>query len=73
MSIEYSVSPDGEKHALPSQEKYKSELTRLKKEVTRHRKQGREIVVVMGVGFVGVAMAAVIADTEDEKGTPVNM
>jgi UDP-N-acetyl-D-mannosaminuronate dehydrogenase len=30
----------------------------------------REIVVVMGVGFVGVAMAAVIADAVDEKGKP---
>ncbi len=68
MSTEYSVSPDGEKFSLPSKEEYKKEITRLKREITRQRKLDREIVVVMGVGFVGVAMAAVIADTVDKKG-----
>ena len=32
------------------------------------RKEGKEIVVVMGVGFVGAVMAAIIADTKDENG-----
>jgi UDP-N-acetyl-D-glucosamine dehydrogenase len=31
---------------------------------------GREIVVVMGVGFVGAVMAAVVADSEDPNGQP---
>ena len=31
------------------------------------RGEGKEIVVVMGVGFVGAVMAAVIADTVDKK------
>jgi nucleotide sugar dehydrogenase len=70
MNKEYSVSPDGEKFAIPSPKEYKDELKRLKTVVARHRKQKREIVVVMGVGFVGVAMAAVIADTVDKKGKP---
>ncbi len=70
MSIEYSVSPDGEKFALPAKEDYKKELKRLKTAVAKHRKLNREIVVVMGVGFVGAAMAAVVADTEDNKGNP---
>ncbi len=35
------------------------------------RKEGKEIVVVMGVGFVGAVMAAIIADTVDkETGKP---
>ena len=67
MSIEYSLSPDGEKFPLPTKEDYKVELKRLKALVKKHKKLNREIVVVMGVGFVGVAMAAVIADTEDKK------
>ena len=67
MSIEYSLSPDGEKFTLPTKEDYKVELKRLKALVKKHKKLNREIVVVMGVGFVGVAMAAVIADTEDKK------
>ncbi|MCK4793694.1 MAG: hypothetical protein KAV87_58740 [Desulfobacteraceae bacterium] len=32
--------------------------------------KGREIVVVMGVGFVGAVMAAIVADTIDEIGQP---
>ncbi|RJR15770.1 MAG: GDP-mannose dehydrogenase [Nitrospiraceae bacterium] len=70
MSIQYSVSPDGEKFALPSEQDYKKEFERLKKEIARQKKMDREIVVVMGVGFVGVAMAAVVADTVDKKGRP---
>jgi nucleotide sugar dehydrogenase len=70
MSIEYSVSPDGEKFPLPGTEEYKKEFSRIKKEVERQKKLKREIVVVMGVGFVGVAMAAVIADAVDKKGKP---
>jgi len=31
---------------------------------------GREIVMVMGVGFVGAVMAAVVADSKDKKGNP---
>ena len=70
MSTEYSVSPDGEKFALPAKEDYQKELKRLKTTVAKQRKLNREIVVVMGVGFVGAAMAAVVADTEDKKGNP---
>jgi nucleotide sugar dehydrogenase len=40
----------------------------LKKIVDKQRAQGREIVVVMGVGFVGAVMAAVVADSVDKKG-----
>ncbi len=32
--------------------------------------EGKEVVVVMGVGFVGAVMAAIIADAEDEAGRP---
>ena len=68
MSKDYSVSPDGEKFLLPGKDEYAKEFKRLKTLVARQRKIKREIVVVMGVGFVGVAMAAVIADTVDKKG-----
>jgi UDP-N-acetyl-D-mannosaminuronate dehydrogenase len=70
MKIEYSVSPDGEKFPLPAEKDYGEEFSRLKKIVAKQKKMKREIVVVMGVGFVGAAMAAVIADTEDKKGKP---
>ncbi|KPJ69826.1 GDP-mannose dehydrogenase [candidate division WOR-1 bacterium DG_54_3] len=67
---EYSFSPDGEKFRLPGPGDYAKELERLKALVSQQRLLGREIVVVMGVGFVGAVMAAVIADTEDKKGNP---
>lgn len=70
MSVEYSVSPDGERFPLPTQKEYQEEFKRLKAVVAKHKRQKREIVVVMGVGFVGAAMAAVIADTVNKKGKP---
>jgi len=49
---------------LPAKEDGEKEFQRLKKIVKRQRDLGREIVVVMGVGFVGAVMAAVIADSK---------
>lgn len=70
MSEKYSVSPAGEKFALPKPEDYKTEFEDIKKRVTEERAKNREIVVVMGVGFVGAVMAAIVADTVDESGKP---
>ena len=68
--IEYSISPSGDKWPLPTKEKYVVELARLEKLVGKAREEGKEIVVVMGVGFVGAVMAAIVADTADKKGRP---
>jgi len=65
--MEYSISPDGEKFNLPNEEDYKLEYERLLKLVNTQREQGREIVVVMGLGFVGAVMAGVVADSVDKK------
>ena len=70
MVAAYSVSPDGEKFHLPGPDDYEKESKRLEATISDQRALGREIVVVMGVGFVGAAMAAVVADTEDENGEP---
>ncbi len=70
MSEKYSVSPSGEKFPLPKPEDYKNEFENIKKRVKQERAKGREIVVVMGVGFVGAVMAAIVADTVDKKGKP---
>jgi len=45
-------------------------MERLEKRVAAARRDGKEIVVVMGVGFVGAVMAAIVADTVDKKGRP---
>jgi len=65
--MEFSVSPDGERFSLPDEKAYKNEYTRLEDLVKAHRKEGREIVVVMGLGFVGAVMAGVVADSVDRK------
>jgi nucleotide sugar dehydrogenase len=67
MSENYSISPSGEKFPLPKPEDYKSEYAKIKKRVDQERANNREIVVVMGVGFVGAVMAAIVADTVDKK------
>jgi nucleotide sugar dehydrogenase len=67
---EHSFSPTGERFLLPEQDDYSKEFERLKELVNRQRALGREIVLVMGVGFVGAVMAAVVADAEDKKGNP---
>jgi len=66
--IRYSVSPSGEKFALPTSKDDAAELKRIETLVTKARKEKKEIVVVMGVGFVGAVMAAIVADTRDVKG-----
>src|SRR5664280_2547630 len=70
MNENLSVSPSGEKFLLPKPEDYKVEFENLKKRVEQERIRNREIVVVMGVGFVGAVMAAIVADTVDKNDQP---
>ena len=63
----YSVSPSGEKFPIPSKSDHLAEMANLEKLASAARDDGMEIVVVMGVGFVGAVMAAIIADTVDKK------
>ena len=66
-----SVCPNNEIFPLPADKDYQKEFDRLKEIVNREKKKGREIVVVMGVGFVGAVMAGVVADAVDpESGKP---
>ncbi|MGD0572443.1 MAG: UDP binding domain-containing protein [Sedimentisphaerales bacterium] len=65
--LEYSVSPEGKRYPLPGEVDYAQEFKRVETLAEAARKQGKEVVVVMGVGFVGAVMAAIIADTVDKK------
>ncbi|MEE9419829.1 MAG: nucleotide sugar dehydrogenase [Desulfatiglandaceae bacterium] len=65
--MEFSISPDGERFKIPGEEDYGKEFARLEEIVESRREQGLEIVVVMGLGFVGAVMAAVVADSVDKK------
>ena len=63
----YSASPTGEKYPIPGEQDYGKELKRIESLVNKARKEKKEIVVVMGLGFVGAVMAAIVADTKDKK------
>ena len=71
MANELSISPEGEEFPLPEPEEYEKEFNKLKERVQQEREKGREIIVVMGVGFVGAVMAAVVADAEGPDGEPL--
>ena len=64
---EHSISSSGEKFPLPQPEEYAVEFERIKALADAARAEGKEVVVVMGVGFVGAVMAAIVADTVDPK------
>ncbi|MFH1120624.1 MAG: UDP binding domain-containing protein [Bacteroidota bacterium] len=66
----WSVSPSGEQFAVPAKSEYAAEKERIRLLVEKARTEGKEIVVVMGVGFVGAVMAAIVADTVDAAGKP---
>jgi len=69
--VEYSISPAGEKFAVPEKDQYDAEFKRIESLTEAARKEGKEVVVVMGVGFVGAVMAAIVADCVDkDSGKP---
>jgi nucleotide sugar dehydrogenase len=65
--VQVSICPNNEVFPLPGHKDYQEEYGRLKDIVNRQKEMGREIVVVMGVGFVGAVMAGVVADAVDPK------
>ncbi len=66
-----STSPDGDTIPLPVRADYDAELQRVKALVEEQKALGRETCVVMGMGFVGLVMAAIVADATDEDGKPL--
>ncbi len=68
MGKNLSISPSGETYSIPDKGAFASEFDRLKKRADEARAKGQEVVVVMGLGFVGVVMAAIVADTKDKNG-----
>ncbi|MBI5502681.1 MAG: GDP-mannose dehydrogenase [Deltaproteobacteria bacterium] len=69
-----AISPSGEEFALPTAAEYATELERIEALAAAARSRGEEIVVVMGLGFVGAVMAAIVADTVHPKtGKPTKL
>ncbi len=67
-TVKHSLSPANEKFALPEEQDYTAEFKRVQGLAQKAREEGKEIVVVMGLGFVGAVMAAIVADSRDRKG-----
>lgn len=65
-----SMAPDGKMYVLPDRAVLDADLERLAKRAKEYRDRGREVVVVQGLGFVGAASAAVIADANMPDGSP---
>ena len=64
---DYSISSTGEKFPIPPEDDYDVEFRRIESLAEAGRAESKEIVVVMGLGFVGAVMAAIIADSVDKK------
>ncbi|MBN1845860.1 MAG: hypothetical protein JW810_09270 [Sedimentisphaerales bacterium] len=61
-----SISPDGKQYPIPQASEYAAEFERVRALAEAARGEGKEVVVVMGVGFVGAVMGAIVADTVDK-------
>jgi nucleotide sugar dehydrogenase len=70
MKTDFSISPDGLEYPLPQVDDYAQEFERVQALTASAQANGQEIVVVMGIGFVGAVMAAIVADTVKEDGSP---
>ena len=66
--IQWSINPAGEKFPLPEEKDYQIEFERLTQLTKQAHEKGQEVVVVMGAGFVGAVMAAVVAGSKDKQG-----
>jgi len=65
------IAPDGSAFELPTTDQVAAEGRSLKAEVDRQRAAGRKIVVVQGLGFVGAAVASVVAAARSNTGEPI--
>jgi nucleotide sugar dehydrogenase len=60
-----SRAPDAEAYSIASRQQIAEQFAAI-----RERAQGKKVVVVQGLGFVGSAVAAVIASAVDAEGNP---
>ncbi len=65
-----STSPTGKFYEIPSKEELKQDYDLIKNNAHEFvkRNKNRKIVIIQGLGFVGSAMAAVVADAKDSNG-----
>ncbi len=63
-----SPSPDGTVYRIPSEAESRAAFRRIVEAAEAHRRRGGQIVAVQGLGFVGAAVAAVVANASDDAG-----
>ena len=71
LKLVLSHAPDGSGFELPSAEQAIKEERRLVAKIDLQQSRGRKIVLVQGLGFVGSAVAAVVASARDLAGQPL--
>lgn len=65
-----SVSPAGMSHRIPDLAQRKLEDARIAEKARRFRQKGCQVVAVQGLGFVGSAVVAVVADAKNSAARP---
>lgn len=65
-----SQAPDGRSWPIPTSEELEASGRGLSQQAEQARAAGRRVVLVQGLGFVGAAVAAVLAAAEDDDGLP---
>lgn len=65
-----SRAPDGGVYAIPSADARRTAFAAIDERAQAARAQGREVVVVQGLGFVGAAVAACVAAARDANDQP---
>ena len=64
------MAPDGAAYAIPTASEIDNSWKSVKARAQAFTADGRKIVVVQGLGFVGAAVAAVVASARDPETTP---
>ncbi len=65
-----STAPDGSVHPIPSPHEVTGGMRSIAAAAEAHRAAGGRVIVVQGLGFVGAAVAATIADVRTATGDP---
>jgi len=60
--ISFSIDPEGNKYKIPDKDETYIEFKKIKDIIDGEKKNGKKIVVIQGLGFVGAVMATVVAD-----------
>ncbi len=65
-----SIAPDGNTYNIPTAAEIDASFAEIARRSEQFRKNGASIVAVQGLGFVGSAVAAVIASARSPQGNP---